>query len=260
MNATPSSVIKGIFALQLMIGVGLIAGDMSAGLPTWSSKPRAPELDQPVRPGDQTRRFEPRDLPDVPNRPFPPTPDMPTRLMLTDVELDSRDMVRMVGTIAPGDGERLASLLADRFGAEDAPEALLLHSPGGSVGDALMLGRALRDRGIATEIAPGDLCLSACPYIFAGGATRTVQEGGSLGVHQHYFGENIVQPAFLAVEDIQRGQGQVMAYLAEMGLDPLLMQHALMTVPESIYIFVAEELDRYGIVTPPEGEADASPI
>ena len=259
MNASPSTVIKGIFALQLVIGVALVAGDMNAGLPTWSPQPSAPELDQPVRPGDQTRRFQPQELPDVPNRPFPPTPDMPTRLMLSDAELDGRNVVRMVGTVAPGDGDRVAALLANRFKAEDAPEALLLHSPGGSVGAALALGRVVRDLGIATEIAPGDLCLSACPYLFAGGATRTVQDGGSLGVHQHYFGENIVQPAFLAVEDIQRGQGQVMAYLSQMGLDLRLMEHALMTPPESIYIFVTEELERYGIVTPPEGEAAASP-
>ncbi|SFG14966.1 hypothetical protein SAMN04488020_101322 [Palleronia marisminoris] len=253
MNVSPSTVIKGIFALQLVIGAALVAGDMNAGLPTWSAQPRAPQLDQPVRPGDQTRRFQPQQLPDAPNRPFPPTADMPTRLMLSDAEFDGRKVVRMVGTIAPGDGERVAPLLAERFNADDAPDALLLHSPGGSVGDGLVLGRAVRDLGIATEIAPGDLCLSACPYLFAGGASRTVQPGGSLGVHQHYFGENIVQPAFLAVEDIQRGQGQVLAYLAEMGLDLRLMEHALMTPPQSIYIFVTEELERYGIVTPPEG-------
>ena len=251
MNASPAAVIKGIFALQVVIGAALVAGDMNAGLPSWSGQPRAPEMDQPVRPGDQTRRFRPEQLPDAPNRPFPPTPDMPTRLMLEDAELDGRNVVRMVGSIAPGDADRVPDLLADRFGADTPPETLLLHSPGGSVTDALALGRAIRDLGIATEIAPGDVCLSACPYLFAGGVQRVVQEGGAVGVHQHYFGENTVQPAFLAVEDIQRGQGQVMAYLAQMGLDPLLMQHALVTPPDAIYIFVADELETYDIVTSP---------
>ncbi|WP_375262901.1 hypothetical protein [Palleronia sp.] len=260
MRTTSSAIIKGIFGLQLLIGVALVAGDISAGLPTWTPQPRAPHLDQPVRPGDQTRRFEPQQLPDVPNRPFPPTTDMPDRLMLLDTELDGRNVLRLLGMIAPGDGDRVGALLAERFKAEDAPEALLVHSPGGSVTDALALGRKIRDLRVATEIAPGDVCLSACPYLFAGGIERTVQPDGSLGVHQHYFGENVVQPAFLAVEDIQRGQGLVMGHLAEMGLDPLLVQHALMTPPEAIYIFVTEELERYRIVTPPEGEGNGSPI
>ena len=68
-------------------------------------------------------------------------------------------------------------------------------------------------------------------------------------MHQHYFGENIVQPAFLAVEDIQRGQGLVMAYLAEMGIGLGLMEHALMTPPDEIYILLREELEAYALVT-----------
>lgn len=70
-----------------------------------------------------------------------------------------------------------------------------------------------------------------------------------VGVHQHYFGENTVLPAFLAVEDIQRGQGEVMGYLDEMGIDLRLMQPALATPPDAIYILVREELERYGLVT-----------
>ncbi|SPJ24348.1 hypothetical protein [Palleronia abyssalis] len=259
MNVSSGLVIKGILGLQLAIGVALVAGDLSTGIPRFPTTTRAPDLDQPVRPGDQTRRFRPADLPSAPNRPFPPTPDMPDRLGLAEAELDGRRVIRMVGSIAMGDAERLPDLLAARFGGDDAPEALLIHSPGGSVDDALRLGRAVRDLGLRTEIAPGDVCLSACPYLFAGGVDRRVQDGGALGVHQHYFGENTVLPAFLAVEDIQRGQGQVMGYLDEMGLNPLLMQHALTTPPEAIYIFVPEELERYDIVTPPEGEAAASP-
>ena len=82
-----------------------------------------------------------------------------------------------------------------------------------------------------------------------GGVTRRVDDAAYVGVHQHYFGENVVQPAFLAVEDIQRGQGLVMGFLADMGADPLLMQHALVTPPDEIYIFLPEELVLYRIVT-----------
>ncbi len=74
---------------------------------------------------------------------------------------------------------------------------------------------------------------------------------GYVGVHQHYFDESTVLPAFLAVEDIQRGQGLVLEYLIEMDIDPRLMRHALVTPPEQIYILTPEELSDYRMVTQP---------
>ena len=100
-----------------------------------------------------------------------------------------------------------------------------------------------------TEMAAGDICMSACPYVLSAGVERRVAEGAFVGVHQHYFEENTALPAFLIVEDIQRGQGEVMTYLAEMGVDPLLMQHALVTPPEAIYVFLRVELVTYRIIT-----------
>ena len=72
-----------------------------------------------------------------------------------------------------------------------------------------------------------------------------------MGVHQHYFGENTALPAFLAVEDIQRGQADVMAHLDAMGVDVRVMQHALSTPPEAIYVLLPEELEDYALTTPP---------
>ena len=69
-------------------------------------------------------------------------------------------------------------------------------------------------------------------------------------MHQHYFDENIALPAFLAVKDIQRGQGEVLEYLIEMDIDPALMRHALVTPPEDIYILLPQELTDYRLVTP----------
>jgi hypothetical protein len=56
-------------------------------------------------------------------------------------------------------------------------------------------------------------------------------------------------PAFIAVEDIQRGQGEVMGYLIAMGVDPELMRVALLTPPEDIYLLTPEELMQFRLVT-----------
>ncbi|RVT84075.1 hypothetical protein DXV76_10265 [Rhodobacteraceae bacterium CCMM004] len=239
----PGAVIKGILGVQIALAGLLFAGDLGGVWPRLDFGPRAPQIDQPVRPGDQTRRYRPADRPAAPpGRPFPAVTEMPERLSFAPASLDGDPVLRLTGQIAPGDAERFADWLD---AATEEPSALILNSPGGSVADALAIGQRIRDAGLDTRMVPGDICLSACPYVLAGGVTRRVDDAALVGVHQHYFGENTVQPAFMAVEDIQRGQGEVMAYLDRMGVDPLLMQPALMTPPDEIYILMPEELMRY---------------
>ncbi|MEO0401791.1 MAG: hypothetical protein AAF214_05400, partial [Pseudomonadota bacterium] len=150
---------------------------------------------------------------------------------------------RLEGGIRAGDAPRLIDLMT-----ETGAETLLLQSPGGSVSDALALGRFIRSQGINTQMLAGEFCLSACPYLLAAGEQRDIDRDATVGVHQHYFGENTFLPAAFAVEDIQRGQGEVMTYLDEMGINPLVMQHALSTPPDEIYILLPSELEDYGFI------------
>ena len=106
----------------------------------------------------------------------------------------------------------------------------------------------MRAEGINTALRSGDICYSACPYLLAAGARRQIPDDGSVGVHQHYFGENALLPAFVAVEDIQRGQAEVMGYLNDMGVDPLVMRHAMAPPPDEIYILLPEELRAYRFI------------
>lgn len=251
--ASPGAVIKGILGLQLGMAALMFGSDIADGFSGFSLTP-APRLDQPASPGDQIRRYRPREAPAGPaNRPFPATTDMPERLQFQDIDYNGRPATRLVGQIAPGDADRLAQRWEE---TETRPEIVLLNSPGGSVSDALDIGRALRAAGVDTALSAGDICLSACPYVLASGARRNVDSEAYVGVHQHYFGENTIQPAFMAVEDIQRGQGEVMSYLAEMGIDPLLMRHALVTPPDEIYILLPDEMERYRLTF--DGETDES--
>ncbi len=244
-NLTAAGAIKAILALQIGIAGLLFARDMALILPRLSLAPSAPQLTQPVRPGDQTRRYDPRHVPARPSAPgtdLPAAGDMPSRLLFEALDDNA---IRISGEIGPGDATRFSDWMEGR----DAPVRVQLHSAGGSVTDALDIGRAIRTAGSGTEIAKGDVCLSACPYMLAGGVERSVDPQGFVGVHQHYFGENIALPAFLAVEDIQRGQAEVMGYLDEMGIDPLLMRHALATPPDDIYILLPEQLMQYRLST-----------
>jgi hypothetical protein len=91
-------------------------------------------------------------------------------------------------------------------------------------------------------LLPGMVCLSSCPYVLAGGIERIVSPQGAVGLHQHYYDAPRLLPVFFVVEDIQQSQGQTMAHLIEMGIDPGLMVHSLSTPPNDIYVLIEEEL------------------
>ena len=245
-------VLYAVLGLQLVMA-GLLAGsDVLGALPRLAWPSNAPGVDSPVAPGDQTRRYAPRDTPlpprapGAPERPYRNSGDMPTRLEF----LRTGDTLHLTGEIAPGDDVRFSKQLE----AEEGVLRAAINSPGGSVRDALAIGRALREAGLETEIAAGDICFSACPYVLAAGVTRAVGAGAQVGVHQHYFGKNTVLPAFMAVSDIQAGQGDVMEFLDDMGVDIRLMRPALATPPEEIYVLVEDELLAWRVVT--EGGAE----
>lgn len=244
-------VLKLMLLAQCILALFVVAGDLPTDilrrLP--GAAPSSPTTDVPVTPGNQTRRFEPNRLPmEQPTGPSFPSQDfVPPRLEFSSVEIGGRkDAVLISGAIADGDAGRFSDWLA---GLAVKPGAFALHSPGGAVNEALEIGRIIRAAEIPVIISSGASCFSACPYILAAGQEREVSRGAFVGVHQHYFGENTYLPAFLLVSDIQVGQGEVMTYLAEMGIDPMIMAKALMTPPDDIYILLPEELENFGLAT-----------
>ena len=104
---TAAGGIKLILGLQLGIAAILFGGDLARILPGLARTSTAPEMTQPVFPGDQTRRFDRRHVPTRPAQPgmdVPATGDMPSRLLF---EAEG-DILRLTGAIAQGDAERLA--------------------------------------------------------------------------------------------------------------------------------------------------------
>nr|WP_309503481.1 hypothetical protein [uncultured Roseovarius sp.] len=240
-------VLLAVLGLQLGMAVFLAGWDVINALPQMAWPSHQPQLTTPVTPGDQQRRYTPRDMPlpdtrpGTPERPYRNTADMPQRLEFRR----EGDVLLATGAIEAGDALRFQEALA----REPDLSRVRLNSPGGSVRDALEIGRSLRAAGLETVMDAQDVCFSACPYMLAAGTARRVHADAQVGVHQHYFGKSTVLPAFLAVEDIQRGQGEVMSYLDAMGVDTLVMRHALATPPDEIYVLLQSELLEYRLVT-----------
>ncbi|WP_224823433.1 hypothetical protein [Cognatishimia sp. MH4019] len=224
---------------QVVVALLLKLADAAGMLPSLlAPSSDAPALNRPTQPGDQTRRYQPSN-PTQPGAGI--DPNMPSQLIVTTQGVDT---VTLRGAIAPGDGARIVAELQ-----RIAPTIVTLDSPGGSVSDALEIGRTLRQLEMTTQIAEQSVCLSACPYIFVGGVQRTVAEGARVGVHQHSFGENTMLPAFLATQDIQSGQAEVLAHFDDMGIDLRIMGPALATPSNEIYILNRTELTDWNVVS-----------
>lgn len=223
--------IAGIVGIQVAIGAALLMIDLVGAVP------KADPLTRHIPAGPSTRPYSPNRSPMT--RPDGGT--MPERLEITGTGAE----ITLTGQIAVGDGLRISRDITTR----DGVERVAMDSTGGSVSDALEIGETLRLARIDTVLNDGAVCLSACPYMFAGGVERSVADTASLGVHQHYFGESAILPAFMAVEDVQRGQAEVMAHLSKMGIGLGVMEHAMRTPPEQIYLLSREELTEYNFVT-----------
>ena len=243
-----AKVLQAMLVAQVALAGLIVFGDFQRVLPDLFRANPAPPAAVPVRPGDQTRRYAPRDLPlDRPAGPgFPRSDAVPARLQFTEIVVDGAKTVLMEGAIEPGDAARFADYLDQRAAL---PDQIALHSPGGSVSDALEIGRRIRAAEVPTLMQAGAACFSACPYILAAGTERRVSRTALVGVHQHYFGESTLLPAFVAVESIQHGQGEVLDYLDAMGIDLRLSARAMQTPPANIYILVEEELTDFALAT-----------
>lgn len=229
---------------QCVIAGLLVVADLNGRL-SWpgSGSDGHPQL--PVEPGDQVRHFEP--TAPTPTYVMPPADpalrlpaDVPERLEFSVIEAENLgEALLLNGAIDKGDAVRFEGFVKS---LDEVPGTVLLNSPGGVVQEALTIGQSIRDRELETAVLSGMFCVSSCPYLLAGGVERTVSRTGVVGLHQHYYDAPRLLPVFLAVEDIQRGQGRTLQYLIDMGVSAELLPYSLNTSPNDIYVLVEQEL------------------
>ncbi|WP_245895114.1 hypothetical protein [Devosia submarina] len=185
-----------------------------------------------------------------------PMPEITTSPDLLDnpleIALGAGGQLTLVGTIDPGAGERFAAEIEARG---EYVQSVVLDSPGGSVVDALAIGRLIHEKGLATKVAAGSLCASSCPIVFASGKSRIASPEAAIGVHQIYAAalsgdpQDALRVAGSAMADAQSTTAEIIAHLTETGVDPALWLHALQTPPNQLYYFTATEMEDLRLVT-----------
>lgn len=173
-------------------------------------------------------------------------PDAELKAAMTfDLRADGRLIA--TGTITPGTAAAFAAEIDKRGGYV---KAVVLHSPGGSVTDALDMGRLIRKKGFATEVEDGRYCASSCPLLFAGGVERRAGAKAAIGVHQvTAIGREGAAPAD-GMQHVQRVSAECQRYLRDMGIDALVWIHAMETPAEELFTFKPDELLTLKLATP----------
>lgn len=218
--------------------------------------PQPTDLERPA-PGDTRRPYRPELVP----RPQPgrdARPSLPDgtpivappfdRMSFTATDIDGVPAILAVGDIATGTAEEFA-----RFRADGAPEArlLFLQSRGGAVDEAMEMGRMVRQAGLATVVPREGFCFSACPLILAAGTDRHVYPDAWVGLHRSRLvaiAGGRSDPA-ATWEAGQAAVAEILDYLDEMAVDPLVWRWALETPHAEITMLPAEDLLETALAT-----------
>lgn len=154
-------------------------------------------------------------------------------------DLQSNGRLVSTGTIMPGTAKSFAEEVGKRGGYV---RTVVLHSPGGSLTDALSMGRLIREKKFATAVENGKYCASACPLLFAGGVDRRAGAKAAIGVHRAISigGDSLGERDGMA--DGQRVSALAQTYLREMGVDLAVWIHAMETPNDRLYYFKPIEL------------------
>lgn len=244
------AVLRGLLLGQLALAGALVWTDIAGRAPFASGEPIAPATMAPPDPGDQTRPYDPTRVPvrpDLATRPRAPLPAQADGLEFSTVQVPGAGpALYLRGAIRPGDDARFERHLD---GLTDPPARIALHSPGGAVDAALRIGRSIRARGMDAHVLADDACISACPFLLAGGVARSVHRDAWIGLHQVAFVDTLTLSAADAARRIQMLKADVYDYWAEMDVDPAIEAIAMRVPPESAYFLVPEEMTTLRIAT-----------
>ncbi|MEL6748010.1 MAG: hypothetical protein AAFO79_09395 [Pseudomonadota bacterium] len=151
-----------------------------------------------------------------------------------------------VGRIESGTAGDLERFLAAQ-GSE--LKEVVLHSPGGSVRDALSMARQLRALKVTTRVPDNGYCASSCPLVLSGGVERTAGAPVWIGVHQVATAQGEVGTLQQGIASAQNISAQCQQLLVDMGVDPRVWILAMATPHAQLHVMTAQELTELKLLT-----------
>ncbi len=160
------------------------------------------------------------------------------------------------GNIQRDSSRKLRAFLTDK----EYKSAICFNSRGGDLAGAIDLGRAIRELGFNTCLAPSYsrvipnsggaeetfvkdvVCASACSVAIVGGVNRLIENDARLGIHQFYSARGNVGDGATQVTVVVLAK-----YFESMGVSRELLNSASLVSPDKIYWLSATDLRDFQI-------------
>ncbi len=151
---------------------------------------------------------------------------------------EGRDVVLLSGDITAGDSERLRALITASNQASRMVSGIRLSSGGGQLLEAAKLADTVREARIATVVANGAYCASACFVVFAAGTEKYASYQAKVGVHG-------------ASDTTGKAAGDATVAMAkivkDMGVPPSIIGRMVVTAPDQMVWLSPDELGSMGV-------------
>jgi len=252
------AILRGVFAGLLTATIILVALDFRAllqredDLAFLETETEPVEMARPKE-NDHVRPYLPRTIPMAPDgrrRLALPgfTKPVQTKAMREGMvfKLGSKGQASAVGLIKPGTAKAFERFLAKH---KSKVKRITLHSPGGSVPDALDMAREIRQRKLTTFVPNDGYCASSCPLVFAGGVKRIAGKKAWIGVHRVYTIKSAIGTLQEGMAAAQQISARCQNFLIEMEVSPRVWIHAMTTPRERLYVFTPKELTEFKLAT-----------
>jgi len=238
--------LAGVLGVLLLDYRALTGSKIPLDLPFIHHTESVPPI-QPAQENDQIRRYSPQTSVD-----FGPgeKADLPGVQGQLDALLSGTmtfhaagaGIVTAIGFIEAGTSIRFEEFVAAQSEAGGV-KTLYLHSPGGSVRDAIEMARFIRAQEIKTVLTRHAYCASSCPLVFSGGIKRAITKPAALGVHQIFTGDAATGTLQQGIASAQSISAEAQQLLIEMGVDPRAWIHAMATPKDKLYLFTDREIE-----------------
>jgi hypothetical protein len=137
------------------------------------------------------------------------------------------------GVIGPGAHRRFQAAL---YRAN--PTLVVLDSPGGVLGEAIMIAEEIRRRGLSTLVTANRSCASACAIVFLSGRVKYMGDGAAIGLHSASFADGRTDPEATEI---------MAAYLRQLGVPQSTLIRMARTAPSDIRWLTRTEQQAIGI-------------
>ena len=148
------------------------------------------------------------------------------------------------GEIKRGDFDRFRLFLLEDDALKGYASHVWLNSPGGDVIEAMRFADLLDKSGATAYVGPDSKCYSACVFIFAGAASRSIFPQGELGVHRITLKSDEVAYAREKSVVVQASE-EAYAYLVRQGIPQEVVTKMRETPASELFVFDFFEARRF---------------